>query len=320
MVMPAFCLGVGTRGSTGRGDIAPSPVTTQEGADLKKFLMLLAVALSAIAVTASPAGAVTGNFTKDYEHEYVVLIAFYDENGDFLWRCSGSLLNEWTVLTAGHCTDTKAGAVSAIVWASQEGGSQYDPVADTADPRTGYPYYCYDSAQYPCSTSHTLLEYGYIGNVYLQGNNKDVGMVILDEPIVLDEYASLAAVGTVDALPVGTEITYSGYGVSGERPSVVSFRERLMATGFIVSTHNANTAGFNIQLSTNPGGGRGGACFGDSGGPILYDDTDVILGVNSFVINGQCAGVGFAYRIDQPEVLAWILANAKGDVTVVEVT
>jgi hypothetical protein len=290
------------------------------GETLRRFLMLLAVAASAIAANASPAGAVTGNFTKDYEHTYVVLIAFYDENGDFLWRCSGSLLNEWTVLTAGHCTDTKSGAASAIVWASQEGGSQYDPVTDTADPRTGYPYYCYDSPQYPCSTSHTLLEYGYIGNVFLQGNNKDVGMLILDDPIVLDEYASLAGAGTVDTLAVGTPITYSGYGVSGEKPVVTSFRERLMASGFIVSTHNANTAGFNIQLSTNPGAGRGGACFGDSGGPILYDDTDVILGVNSFVINGQCAGVGFAYRIDQPDVLAWILANAKGDVTVVEIT
>jgi secreted trypsin-like serine protease len=287
---------------------------------LRKLLTLVAVLAAALTVTVTPAGAVTGNFTPDFEHEYVVLIAFYDENGDFLWRCSGSLLNESTVLTAGHCTDTKSGAVSAIVWASQEGGSQYDPVTDTADPRTGYPYYCYDSAQYPCSTSDTLIEYGYIGNVYLQGNNRDVGMLILDDPIVLDEYASIAAAGTVDQLPVGTEITYSGYGVSGEKPVVVSYRERLMATGFIVSTHNANTAGFNIQLSTNPGADRGGSCFGDSGGPILYDDTDVILGVNSFVINGQCAGVGFAYRVDQQDVIDWILDNAVGDVNVVTVT
>jgi Trypsin len=287
---------------------------------VNKFLMLLALAASAAAFSVSPAGAVTGNFTPDFEHNYVVLIAFYDENGEFLWRCSGSLLNEWTVLTAGHCTDTKSGAVSAIVWASQEGGSLYNATTGAEDPNTGYPNECLNSVQYPCSTSDTLLEYGYVGNVYLQGNNKDVGMLILDTPIVLDEYASLAAPGTVDALPVGTEITYSGYGVSGEKPAVISYRERLMATGFIVSTHNANTAGFNIQLSTNPGAGRGGSCFGDSGGPILYDNTDVILGVNSFVINGQCAGVGFAYRIDQPDVIAWILANAKGNVNVVEVT
>jgi hypothetical protein len=43
---------------------------------------------------------------------------------------------------------------------------------------------------------------------------------------------------------------------------------------------------------------------GDSGGPILLDRT--ILGVNSFVTNGQCAGVTYAYRIDPPEALAFI--------------
>lgn len=282
--------------------------------------MLLAIAASAVAVTVSPAGAVTGNFTQDFQHDYVVLIAFYDANGNFLWRCSGSLLNEDTVLTAGHCTDTKSGAASAIVWASQEGGSLYNASTGAEDPNTGYPNECLNSAQYPCAESHTLLEYGYIGNVFLHGNNKDVGMLILDSPIKLDTYASIAAAGTVDQLPVGTGITYSGYGVPGEKPAVISFRERLMATGFIVSTHNSNTAGFNIQLSTNPGGGRGGSCFGDSGGPILYDSTDVILGVNSFVINGQCAGVGFSYRVDQPDVIAWILANAKGNVNFVTVS
>jgi hypothetical protein len=265
---------------------------------------------------------VTGNFTEDNVHDYVGLIAFYDADGEFLWRCTGSLLNPTTVLTAGHCTDVKEGAVTAIFWASQEGGALYDPVNDIQDPLTGYPYECLNSPEYPCATASTLLEYGYIGNVYLQGDNADVGLVILDSPIYLDEYASLAAEGSVDDLPVGTEVTVTGYGVSGEKPNVISYRERLMATAFIVSTRNANTAGFNVQLSTNPGKGRGGSCFGDSGGPILYDDTDIILGVNSFVVNGQCAGVGFAYRTDQEDVLAWILENADytyGGIDVVEI-
>jgi hypothetical protein len=226
------------------------------------------------------------------------------------WGPAASLGENGAVLTAGHCTDVKEGAVTAIFWASQEGGSQYDAVNDVEDPRTGYPYECLNSPEYPCATASNLLEYGYIGNVYLHGDNADVGLVILDSPIYLDTYASLAAEGSVDNLPVGTEVTVTGYGVSGEKPTVISYRERLMATAFIVSTHNANTAGFNIQLSTNPGNGRGGTCFGDSGGPILYDSTDVILGVNSFVVNGQCAGVGFAYRTDQEDVLAWILENA----------
>ena len=169
---------------------------------MRKLLIVFAVMASVVAASVSPARAVTGNFTQDTVHDYVGLIAFYDADGNFLWRCTGSLLNETTVLTAGHCTDVKEGAASAIFWASQEGGSQYDAVNDVEDPRTGYPYECLNSPEYPCATASTLLEYGYIGNVYLHGNNADVGLVILDSPISLDRYASLAAEGSVDNLAV----------------------------------------------------------------------------------------------------------------------
>jgi hypothetical protein len=32
----------------------------------------------------------------------------------------------------------------------------------------------------------------------------------------------------------------------------------------------------------------------------------LIVGVTSFGLNALCRGTDFAYRIDQPEVLAWI--------------
>jgi Trypsin len=299
---------------------------------LKKLLMLLAVVASTAAMTVSPASAVTGNFTEDNVHNYVVLIAFYDADGNFVWRCSGSLLNEFTVLTAGHCTDTAGGAATAIVWASQEGGALYNGTTVLEDPLTGYPNECKPDPNnpdlYPCATAGVqdvgyglggLKEYGYGGAVYLHGDNKDVGLVILDSPIqtVDGSYASIAADNSVDGLPTGTPVTFSGYGVSDE-PHVLSLRERLMATGFIISSHNSKTTdGFNILVSNSPGGGRGGTCFGDSGGPLLYDSTDIILGVTSFGTNGNCAGTGYYYRVDQPNVIDWILANAKGDVNVV---
>ena len=223
---------------------------------MRKLLLLLAVATSAIAVTASPAGAVTGNFQPDNVHNYVGLVAFYDVQGNFLWRCTGSLLNSRTFLTAGHCTDTASGAASAIVWVSQEGGAQFNPVTGAEDPLTGYPNECLNSASYPCSTSHTLIEYGFNGLKKFGTDDADVGMVILDNPIVLPHYASLAAAGSVDSLPTGAPVTITGYGVSDEKPAVVSFRERLMASGFVINTHNKAASGFNIQLSGNPGNGR----------------------------------------------------------------
>jgi hypothetical protein len=34
--------------------------------------------------------------------------------------------------------------------------------------------------------------------------------------------------------------------------------------------------------------------------------TPTVLAVNSYVTNGNCAGVTYSQRIDIPEVLAWI--------------
>lgn len=244
---------------------------------------------------------VTGNFSEDNVHTWVGLIVFYDANGAFSRRCSGSLISPTKFLTAGHCT---AGVNSARIWFAQDAGAHLDP-ATGSDPVTGYPNTCLPQSA-PCVTSHEMFDFGF-GSGF--PNTHDAGIVILDEPVTTIGFGQLAAAGTLDVLANRRgqqDVTFvrSGYGVSQVKPSALSFRERLMATSELVNLTNALTDGFNVQLSDNPGNGRGGICFGDSGGPVLYQEQ--IVGVSSLLLNRNCKGADVAYRVDRAEVQAWI--------------
>ena len=276
-------------------------------------LVPLALATAFGAVIAPPSGAVTGpNIAKDFTHEYVGLVAFYDQDGVFLHRCTGSLLSSEVFLTAGHCVAADdAGNVAPLarIWFEQDAGADYDPVTGT--PAT---------SGYPVTggvTSTKLFNYGFTD---LAGGpeNHDVGLIVLKPGAVesvypaIDTYGALPDVGAANVVGTGIDavVTISGYGVTrinGKNgKNTVSYRERLMGHTFIINNHNKDTAGYNLQLASNFGGGRVGTCFGDSGGPIFAGDSNSILGVNSFVKNWSCGGQGFPYRVDTQPVQNWM--------------
>ena len=287
---------------------------------MRRTGLVLFALVALLAMTFAPAFAITGTYVEDFEHPYVGLVAFYDANHEFVWRCSGSLISATEFLTAGHCTDSVGdggpgtGAKYARVWFQQDAGANFDGVED---PYTGYPNTCASlTLGTLCATSDELYNYGF-ANFAGFPNTHDAGLVILDQPITMGEYGVLATAGMLDSLGTArgkkdTVFTVSGYGLTLRRNANdpkgnVSFRSRLMATSTLVNLNSAMNDGYNLQTQGN-GDARGGTCSGNSGGPVFLGgpDSNVIVAVTSFGLNALCRGTDFAYRVDRTEVLDWI--------------
>ena len=266
-----------------------------------------AVLACLLAVLAAPAIAITGtNWVEDNEHPFVGLIVLYDQQGEFLGRCSGSLISPTVFVTAGHCVE---GATTARIYFQQDAGANFNP-ATGIDPVTGYPETCAAGTLGTlCATSDELYDFA----DFTDSPADDVGVVILDQPIALSEYGQLPTPNVLLTIGRGTAntlFTVSGYGLTRRWPEqtgkpFISFRERLMGLSTFVNLNN--TGGFYVQTQGN-GNGRSGTCNGDSGGPVFLGGftSNVIVGVTSFGLNTLCRGTDFAFRIDTPEVLAWI--------------
>ena len=258
---------------------------------------LLVASVIVVSLFAGTVEAITNGVPDGNNHPYVCLMVFDDAPGHPAWRGSGIVLSPTVVLTAGHCTD---GAVAARVWVNEivEGNTEY--------PRSGVT--SYDGVP--------ITNPGYAQGFWPGLNGfitHDVGIVILTEPIpssALSTYGQLPTAGQTDTLKVGTNVDFVGYGVQenqrgGGQPVWTGFKNRFYAPGQILSKNFAISNEF-LRCSANPGQGKGGTAFGDSGGPVLLAGTSKVLAVTSFGTNNNCAGNGYYFRIDQPEILSWI--------------
>jgi hypothetical protein len=268
---------------------------------MRKLSVVVVAVLAVVVGTVLPAGAVTGNYQRDFTNTGVGLLVTYDADGEFDGRCSGTLLTPTVFLTAGHCT---SGSASGRVYFEQDAGANFDP-STGVDPVSGYP-----ETGGVTGSIHTMPGYDDYATF---PNTRDLGIVVLDEPVTDVAYASLPTVGSLDVLASrvakrSISFTVSGYGVNYINPAkLVSLRERMSATASLVNLRSNLADGYNLAHSGNPGQGKGGTCFGDSGGPVFLAGTDTIVGVTSFGLSSQtCSGPGFAYRTDQQEALDWI--------------
>ena len=61
---------------------------------------------------------------------------------------------------------------------------------------------------------------------------------------------------------------------------------------------------YNMHLSVIPT--SGGGCRGDSGGPALIDNSDVIGGIGKVQVGPYCIGSDYYNRLDMQTTLEWI--------------
>jgi secreted trypsin-like serine protease len=219
-----------------------------EGVTMKRLFAALSATVLLALVPLSASAITFGQIDTDNRYPFVAMLAFYDADGDYSHRCSGTLMTATVVVTASHCTD---GMASARAYFDVEVTDDFrnDPKKGV----TGTPF------MHPQFNANNL--------------DNDVAVVVLDKSVRLGEYPVLTAGGFLSDLKAAGEIADDtflavGYGGSSnsEHPGDLTFD---LFRRFVTSEY----AGLNKQqlhLSQNPNTGGGGTCGGDSGGPLFW--------------------------------------------------
>ncbi len=254
---------------------------------------LVVAALAALVVAGGAMlYAVTWGEPDGTRHPHVGTILFLASDG-YLYSCTGTLLSPSVMVTAGHCTSTD-GVPNLRTWVTfDQTAALPKPLTIQALNRTWIKASAIPHPQY--------ADYAQFPNTY------DVGVVLLESKVRLDTYGQLPPLGLLDLVmkqPAPDRLfTVVGYGMQGVLKPVYSDTwERYVGAVQLLelnSTNNGDQA--SAKFSNNPGGGNGsgGSCYGDSGGPIFYGNTNVVTAVVSWGIT-PCIGVDYQFRLDTP--------------------
>jgi hypothetical protein len=162
---------------------------------------------------------------------------------------------------------------------------------------------------YPEYALSVLSESNKGNNLY---SSSDIGIITLDNAITeVKTFANLPTAGFADTIDKKTDLKVIGYGAQTQ----ITPKNNGVSNSWVgtISCNSAQTQLVScndkyLKLTANPSQGKGGVAFGDSGGPVIYssNNQDIVLAINTYVTNANCAGVTYHTRIDTTQVLAWI--------------
>jgi len=281
----------------------------------KKLLRMIATltAAAALAVTfAAPASAITGGERDGELHPNVGLILFYDATGRY--RCSATLVSPTIVLTAAHCTIGTLGK-TGVTFNSVIAEQKPSPFGPSAHPATGYGADELKGMGMLSGTAYTHPDYSDFTDLR---NWNDVGLIVLDDPVVDITPAPLTTLGYLNnyAQPKlnSTLFTVVGYGtevrkqLSGpQKPQPMDYplvRPYTTSPGQKLTTQILQLNGV-----INDVRGGGGTCFGDSGGPVFLNG--ILVGDTSYGYTSNCRYLGGYQRLDIKSVQDWLAEYIK---------
>lgn len=296
---------------------------------MKKLRLSIVLASVAIMLAAvSPAGAITYGEPDAGEHPYVGFMIFYSPADEGWFSCSGTLLDPDTFLTAAHCT---YGIGTNFADVGTSGGTDVWVTFDDSEVLAGWPLRSEIGTVYPTVEAFNAARRAWLeSHGFIQGTayphpeydnfsgfptNFDVGIVELNTAAPVTTFGELATLGTVEAMagsPNGRNdalVETVGYGIQAVQPNPMDVETRYKSTSRIVQVNGSISEGGNVHTLNNPSaiGGRGGSCFGDSGGPLFVNNTNQVLAVVSFGFSPTCHGADYSWRVDTQDSYDFIL-------------
>lgn len=256
----------------------------------------LLLALMFLSILPGAAYAVVFGQLDNNAHPHVGTLLFKTASG--WYSCTGTLLAPRLVLTAGHCTE-EAGLPNEKTFVTfAPAVTQWPPVVNGV-PVAGNGWIEGQAIPHP-----QYNDYAEFPRTY------DVGLVELFEDATVTQFAALPNEGFLKTIATSrnqkdNRFTVVGYGMQGVlRPFYSDNWARYQGTVRLIEISSNLNAGQSAKFTSNPGLG-GGTCYGDSGGPIFFGNSNIVVAVVSWGIT-PCIGNSYEFRVDTQVALDFI--------------